>query len=33
MNNSKKGSYLYSFDKEKYEDLMSKGVSFDVSGI
>jgi 8-oxo-dGTP diphosphatase len=33
MNSSRKGSFLYSFDKEKYEDLMSKGFSFDVTGI
>jgi len=33
MNSSRKGAFLYSFDKEKYEDLMSKGFSFDVTGI
>ncbi len=33
MNSSKKGAFLYSFDKEKYEDLMSKGFSFDATGI
>lgn len=30
MNNSKKGSYLYAFNKDKYENLMAKGFSFEV---
>lgn len=30
MNGSKKGSYLYAFNKEKYENLTAKGFSFEV---
>lgn len=33
MNNSRKGAFLYSFNKEKYEILTAKGFSFDLSGI
>ncbi|MFA9390307.1 MAG: NUDIX domain-containing protein [Prolixibacteraceae bacterium] len=33
MNNSRKGSFLYAFNKEKYEHLSSNGFSFDLSGI
>ena len=33
MNSSKKGAYLYAFNQEKYENLTSKGFSFDVSRI
>jgi ADP-ribose pyrophosphatase YjhB (NUDIX family) len=33
MNGSRKGAYLYAFNKEKYEILTAKGFSFDVSGI
>lgn len=33
MNSSKKGSFLYAFNKDKYENLTSKGFSFDVSRI
>jgi 8-oxo-dGTP diphosphatase len=32
-NNSRKGAFLYSFNKEKYEMLTAKGFSFDLSGI
>lgn len=30
MNSSRKGAYLYAFNKDKYEILTSKGLSFDV---
>lgn len=30
---SRKGAFLYAFDKEKYENATAKGFSFDVSGI
>ena len=33
MNTSRKGAYLYAFNKEKYENLTAKGFSFDVSRI
>ena len=33
MNSSRKGAYLYAFNKDKYEMLTSKGFSFDVSRI
>jgi 8-oxo-dGTP diphosphatase len=32
-NSSKKGAFLYSFNKQKYETLKSNGFSFDFSGI
>lgn len=32
-NSSRKGSYLYAFNKEKYEILTAQGFSFDLSGI
>ena len=28
---SKKGAYLYKFDREKYDELLSKGYSFDIN--
>ncbi|MCF8359804.1 MAG: NUDIX hydrolase [Prolixibacteraceae bacterium] len=33
MNSSKKGAYLYAFNKEKYEILSGNGFSFDLTGI
>lgn len=33
MNSSRKGAFLYAFNKEKYERLTSKGFAFDVSRI
>lgn len=33
MSGSRKGAFLYSFNKEKYENLVAKGFSFDISGI
>ena len=33
MNSSRKGAYLYAFNKEKYEQFTAKGFSFDVSRI
>ena len=33
MNSSKKGAFLYAFNKEKYETLMANGFSFDLAGI
>jgi ADP-ribose pyrophosphatase YjhB (NUDIX family) len=30
---SRKGAYLYAFNREKYEDLSAKGFAFDVTGI
>ncbi|MGD9993899.1 MAG: NUDIX domain-containing protein [Salinivirgaceae bacterium] len=30
---SRKGAYLYAFNREKYEDLSARGFSFDVTGI
>lgn len=32
-NGSKKGSFLYSFNKQKYETLTSNGFSFDLAGV
>jgi 8-oxo-dGTP diphosphatase len=32
-NGSKKGAFLYSFNKQKYETLMANGFSFDLSGV
>jgi 8-oxo-dGTP diphosphatase len=32
-NSSKKGSFLYSFNKQKYETLTSNGFSFDLTGV
>lgn len=32
-NSSRKGSYLYAFNQEKYEKLSANGFSFDLSGI
>jgi ADP-ribose pyrophosphatase YjhB (NUDIX family) len=32
-NNSRKGAFLYAFNKEKYENLTAKGFAFDVSRI
>lgn len=32
-NSSKKGAFLYSFNKQKYETLMANGFSFDLSGV
>ena len=32
-NGSKKGSFLYSFNKQKYETLTSNGFSFDLTGV
>jgi hypothetical protein len=32
-NGSKKGAYLFSFNKQKYETLMSNGFAFDLSGV
>jgi ADP-ribose pyrophosphatase YjhB (NUDIX family) len=31
--NSRKGAFLYAFNKEKYENLTARGFAFDVSGI
>jgi len=33
MNSSRKGAFLYAFNKEKYEILTAKGFAFDVTGI
>lgn len=33
MNSSRKGAFLFAFNKEKYERLSSNGFSFDLSGI
>ena len=33
MNGSRKGAFLFAFNKEKYERLQSNGFSFDLSGI
>ncbi|MBN1927454.1 MAG: NUDIX hydrolase [Prolixibacteraceae bacterium] len=33
MNSSKKGAYLYAFNKEKYEILSGNGFSFDLAGV
>ncbi|HNW51294.1 MAG TPA: NUDIX domain-containing protein [Prolixibacteraceae bacterium] len=32
-NGSKKGSFLYSFDKQKYENFTANGFSFDLTGV
>jgi len=32
-NSSKKGAFLFSFDKNKYETFMSNGFSFDLTGV